>query len=104
MEPTTITFLVIVGVVAAFYLTIVRPGRHEQRRQEDTIRDLHVGDEVVTTSGFYATVTAIETPEEGPIQLTLRLGDGIEVRALTIAISKRVSSAAEVGNVETKEA
>jgi hypothetical protein len=32
MEPATITFVVIVGILAAFYLTMIRPARSEQRR------------------------------------------------------------------------
>jgi preprotein translocase subunit YajC len=95
MEPTTITFLVIVGVMAAFYLMIVRPSRQEQKRIEDTIRDLHVGDEVITTAGFFARVKEITTPEAGPVEIVLDLGNGLEVRALTSSIARRVSSASE---------
>jgi preprotein translocase subunit YajC len=95
MEPTTITFIVIVGVIAAFYLMIVRPGRQEQRRVEDTIRDLHIGDEVITTAGFFATVREIQTPEEGPVELVLDFGNGLRVRSLTSSIMRRINTAPE---------
>lgn len=88
-----ISFVVIVGVMAAFYFIFIRPARQEQKRLENTIRDLHVGDEVVTTSGFFARVKQIETPEEGPVQLVLELGNGLEVRALTSAIARRMTTA-----------
>jgi len=90
-----ISFVIVLAVMAAFYVIFIRPARQEQKRVEDTIRDLHVGDEVVTTSGFFARVKEIQTPEEGPVQLVLDLGNGLEVRALTSAIARRVAAAGE---------
>ena len=93
MNTAELSFIVILGVMAAFYLIFIRPARQEQRRLEETIRDLHVGDDVVTTAGFFARVKQIDTPEEGPVQLVLELGSGLEVRALTSAIARRVAAA-----------
>ena len=95
MNAAEISFIVILAVIAAFYIIFIRPARQEQKRVEDTIRDLHVGDEVVTTAGFFARVKRITTPEEGPVQLVLDLGNGLEVRALTSSIARRVSAAPE---------
>ena len=95
MNTAELSFVIILAVMAAFCLMFIRPARREQKRVEDTIRDLRVGDEVVTTSGFFARVKAIETPEEGPVQLVLELGNGVEVRALTSAILRRVETAPE---------
>ena len=95
MNAAEISFIVIIAVLLAFYLMIIRPGQQEQKRVQDTIRDLHVGDEVVTTAGFFARVKEIRTPEEGPVQLVLELGNGVEVRALTSAILRRVETAPE---------
>ncbi len=94
MNTAEISFVIILAVMAAFYLIFIRPARQEQKRVEDTIRDLHEGDEVVTTAGFFARVKEIRTPEDGPVQLVLDLGNGLEVRALTSAIARRVNAAA----------
>jgi preprotein translocase subunit YajC len=93
MNTAEISFIVILGVMAAFYFIFIRPARQEQKRVEGTIRDLRVGDEVITTAGFFARVKDIQTPEAGPVQLILELGNGLEVRALTSAIAQRVSTA-----------
>ncbi len=93
MNTAEMSFIVILGVMAAFYFIFIRPARQEQKRLEETIRDLRVGDEVVTSSGFFARVKEIQTPEEGPVQLVLELGNGLEVRALTSAIARRVAPA-----------
>jgi preprotein translocase subunit YajC len=92
MNLAEITFITILVVLVAFYLVTIRPAQQEQKRQQQTIRDLQVGDEVVTTSGFFARVKEIHTPEEGPVQIVLELGTGLEVRALTSAIVSRVAA------------
>ena len=95
MNAAEFSFIIILGVMAAFYFIFIRPARQEQKRLEQTIRDLRVGDEVVTTSGFFARVKEIHTPEDGPVQIVLDLGNQIEVRALTSAITRRVTAAEE---------
>jgi preprotein translocase YajC subunit len=93
MNTAEISFIIILAVMVAFYLIFIRPARQEQKRLEDTIRDLHAGDEVVTTAGFFARVKEIHTPERGPAELVLELGNGVEVRALTSAVAGRRAGA-----------
>lgn len=95
MNTAELSFIIILAVMAAFYFIFIRPARQEQKRLENTIRDLSVGDEVITTAGFFAQVKEIHTPEEGPVELLLELGTGIEVRSLTSAIARRVEKAQE---------
>lgn len=95
MNIAELSFISILVIMVAFYLILVRPSQQEQKRQEQTIRDLQVGDQVVTTSGFFGRIKEINTPEEGPVQLVLDLGNGLEVRALTTAIASRVAAAEE---------
>jgi preprotein translocase subunit YajC len=106
VNTAELSFIVILGVMAAFYFIFIRPARQEQKRLEGTIRDLRPGDEVITTAGFFARVKEIRTPESGPVQLVLDLGNGIEIRALTSSILQRVSSEAEGSDMleEAKEA
>ena len=93
MNLAELSFIIILVIMVAFYLITIRPGQQEQKRQQQTIRELQVGDQVLTTSGFYAQVKEIHTPEEGPVQLVLELGRGLEVRAVTSAIVSRVAAA-----------
>ena len=95
MNTAEISFVIIVGVMVAFYLIFIRPASQEQKRLQHTIRDLREGDEVITTAGFFARVKRIETPEVGPVELLLDFGKGIEVRALTTSVLRRLSAAPE---------
>ena len=93
MNTAEISFVVILGVMAAFYLIFIRPAAKEQKRIQGIIRDLAVGDEVITTAGFFAYVKHIETPEQGPVEILLDFGNGIEIRALTTSIARKLSTA-----------
>jgi len=65
MNAEEIGFLVIVGVVIAFYVIVLRPQQQEQKRQRKDVHDLQVGDEVLTTSGFLGTVKEVKHPGVG---------------------------------------
>lgn len=103
MNGAEISFLVIIGVLIAFYFMIIRPGQQEQKRQQNTIRDLREGDEVETTAGFLGIVTKIDTPERGPVHITIDFGNGVEVRALTTSVARRLSTADERAGQETTQ-
>lgn len=86
-----IGFLAIVGIVIAFYLIVLRPQQQEQSRQQKDIKDLQVGDEILTTSGFLGVVKEVHIPESGPVQLVLDFGNGVVMSALTTAVAQRVA-------------
>ncbi len=88
----TEVILITVLVVAAFYLFFIRPTRSEERRRQRDLNDLRVGDTVLTRGGLIAEVAGVETPEDGPMIVLLRLAEGVEVRARTAAIAERLST------------
>ena len=83
--------LTVLLIVVLFYFILLRPVMQQQRRQRHDISHLEVGDEVLTAAGFLATVKDIRVPEQGPVELLLDLGGGVEVRAVTSAITQRLS-------------
>jgi len=105
MNLAEISFIIMLGVMAAFYIIFIRPARQEQTRLENTIRDLKEGDEVETTSGFLGVIKHIETPETGPVKVTIDFGNGIEIRALTTSVARRISTQEErEGELANEEA
>jgi preprotein translocase subunit YajC len=92
MNAAELGFVVIVGIIVAFYLIVLRPQQQEQSRQQKDIKDLQVGDEVLTTSGFLGTVKDVHIPESGPVQIVIDFGNGIEINALTSAVAQRVAA------------
>ena len=92
MSDAAIMSLVVVAVIVAFYLIVLRPQQQEQSRQQKDVRDLQIGDEVLTTSGFLGVVKDVHIPESGPVQIVIDFGNGIEINALSTAIAQRVAA------------
>jgi len=88
-EAGLVFFVIVVAV--AFYWILLRPVIVQQRRQRSDIQNLEVGDEVLTQAGFIARVKDISVPLEGPTEIVLELGPGLEVRAHASAIVQRLS-------------
>jgi preprotein translocase subunit YajC len=87
-----ILFLLLVFVL--FYFILLKPVLDGQRRKKRDLFELTPGDRVVTSGGLLATVKRIELQEDGPTEIVLDLGNGIEVRAISSAIEQRLTSPA----------
>lgn len=80
------------AVVAAFYFLLLRPVLSDRKQQRNAVRALQLGDEVVTTGGLIGEVKDIIQPVSGPTEIILELGPGMRVRAVTEAISRRLTT------------
>ena len=91
-----------VAAVAAFYFILLRPVLQTQKEQRKAVQSLQIGDEVVTTGGLIAEVKDVVSPPDGPTELILELAPGILVRALTEAVSRRLSTLETVPDPEPR--
>jgi preprotein translocase YajC subunit len=96
--------VLVLVILVLFWFTLVAPTRRQINRQKSDVASLQIGDRVVTTAGFLATVHEIHTPEQGPIELTLDLGSGLLVRALPSAIAQRLSDEPAINAQSSGEA
>ena len=92
MNAAEIGFIVIVAIIIAFYLIVLRPQQQDQKRQREDIKNLQVGDEVLTTSGFLGTVQDVYVPQSGPVQVVIDFGNGVVIHALATSIAQRVAA------------
>ncbi|HEX6029916.1 MAG TPA: preprotein translocase subunit YajC [Tepidiformaceae bacterium] len=83
-----------VAAVAAFYFILLRPVLQSQKQQRKAVQALQIGDEVITTGGLIAEVKDVVTPVDGPTELILEIAPGIRVRAVTDAVSRRMTTLA----------
>ena len=75
-----------IALAGAFYFILLRPMLSQQKKRKATLADLDIGDEVLTTSGFFATVTDIVTPTSGPMRIHLELTEDVIVEATPDAV------------------
>ena len=71
----------------AMYFFLIRPQRRRMREQQDLQRSIQVGDEIVTTSGIFGTITG----EDGPGRFWLEIDDDVQIRIARAAVQGRAS-------------
>ena len=54
-----VLILVYVVIFGGFYMLFMRPQKKEQKRIQEMIAEMEVGDTVLTTSGFYGVIIDI---------------------------------------------
>jgi preprotein translocase subunit YajC len=75
-------FLVLLLLVALFYLLLIRPGRRRQAVQNQMIASIELGDEIVTAGGLYGYVR-----ELGDDELLVEIAPGTNVRIARRAVA-----------------
>ncbi|MEA2580618.1 MAG: preprotein translocase subunit YajC [Actinomycetota bacterium] len=82
----TLAPLLLMGVVG--YFLLIRPQQRRVRAQQTLQRSVEEGDEVLTTSGIYATVLEIDD-DEGTV--VLEIAPGMHIKAVRGAIAQRIT-------------
>ena len=85
MDPLTILPLVLLGVV--FYFLIIRPQKKKQRDQQQLLRSLTPGTEVMTTAGVFGTIVSVSDERYG-----LEIAPGVVMSIVPQAVAKVVNA------------
>jgi preprotein translocase subunit YajC len=79
----------VIVVIGGMYLFLIRPQQRRAREMQQMQSGLGVGDEIMTGSGLYGTVSEIDE-DEGLI--ALEIAPGIVVKMARAAVSRVVTS------------
>ncbi len=82
----------------AMYFLMIRPQRRRMREQQSMQRSLHVGDEVVTTSGIYGFITG----EDGD-RFWLEIDDDVQIRIARAAVQTKVDTSSTTAEPATDD-
>ena len=77
-------------VFVLMWMFMIRPQRARQRAQQEQLRNVRPGNEIVTTGGLIGTVTAVADDE-----LTLEIAPGTHVRCARRAVAAILTPEAE---------
>jgi preprotein translocase subunit YajC len=64
-------FLLVFGI---YYVIVILPTRRNQKKAQDMIENLKVGDKVITTGGIYGTIAALKGD-----RIQLRIAENVKV-------------------------
>jgi len=92
-----VALLPLLAIALVFWFLIIRPQSRRNRELLAMQGDLQAGDEVMLTSGFYGTLTAVEDDV-----VHVALGPGTTVKVAKGAIGQKVETAPE-GSTDTPD-
>ena len=78
-------FLPLVGIVLLFWLFIIRPQSRRQKELRSMQSSLSVDDEVMLTSGVYATVREIEDDH-----VKVEIAEGVVIKVARGAVGSKI--------------
>jgi preprotein translocase subunit YajC len=81
------TWGILIPLFLIMYLLLIRPQRKRQKEHEKMLKELQKGDRVVTSSGMFGTIFAIN--DEKNI-VVLKLAEDVKVEFLKSSITARV--------------
>jgi preprotein translocase subunit YajC len=84
------SFLPYVAIIAVFYFVMIMPERKARKKREAMLSAMKKGDRVMTSSGMYATIAAIEGDD-----VTLQIADGVRARFTRQSIAQVIEEKAE---------
>nr|WP_189181917.1 preprotein translocase subunit YajC [Microbispora rosea] len=90
------TFLPLILLVVVFYFLLIRPQRKRQQEQIQMQNSLTPGVRVMTTTGLFGTVVAVQDDD-----VVLEVAPGVETRWVKAAIGRVVTPADEVTDGDT---
>ncbi len=90
-------FLIIIVAFAFLWLVLVRPQKRRQVEQREMLRNLRVGDEIVTAGGIYGEITGLREDDA-----TVEIAPQLEVRVARRAIAGVVARDEEEEEAEAE--
>ena len=77
-----ISFLPLIFILGIFYLIVFLPARRRQKKLQEMIDNLKVGDKVVTSGGIYGTIVGFKDD-----RLQLRIAENVKVELSRNAVT-----------------
>jgi preprotein translocase subunit YajC len=83
-----VELLVPIAILGVMWFVLLRPQQQRVKQHRSFVASVQVGDEVVTTSGLFGTVTALDDD-----RARLRIAPDVEVTIARLAIGRPQSTA-----------
>jgi preprotein translocase subunit YajC len=83
-----VELLVPIAILGVMWFVLLRPQQQRVKQHRNFVASVQVGDEVVTTSGLFGTVTALDDD-----RARLRVAPDVEVTIARLAIGRPQSAA-----------
>ena len=89
---------IIIAMIAFFYFVVLRPQQKQRAEQDNLLKSLQKGDKVLTNSGMYGTVVAIDGDDA-----VIEISEKVRVKFKRAAIAERLNGLAATDSKSKKE-
>ena len=90
--------IILILIFGLMYFLMIRPQRQQQRRHQEMLTNLKVGDEVITAGGIYGDVVGVE-----PDRVSVEIAEDVEIEVARRAIASIVVPEPDEGEDEVAE-
>lgn len=90
--------VILLLIPLAMYFLLIRPQRRRMREQQSLQRSIGIGDEVVTTSGIFGTISGVEDD-----RFWLEVDDDVQIQIAKAAVQNKVNPSAAPAETPTEE-
>jgi len=73
-------------IMVAMFVLLILPQRRQQKAQAELLDALEVGDEIVTSSGIYGTITEFDGPT-----VFIAINDDNEIKITKSSVAERIA-------------
>lgn len=77
-----VSLLPFVLILVIFYFILIRPGTVRQKKLQQMIDDLKVGDKIITTSGIYGTIMGFKND-----RIQVRVAENVKIEMAKNAVT-----------------
>ncbi len=95
-------FLIIIVAFAFLWLVVVRPQKRRQSEQQQMLKQLRVGDQVLTAGGIYGEITSLRD-DEATVEIAPQLEVRVARRAIAGVVAREEVEEAEAEPAEETE-
>ena len=94
-EPSPFSMLVpMIAIFLIFWLLLIRPQQRKQREQEQMLKSIEKGDDVITTGGLHGKVVGV-TDETLTLEIAAVKGEKVRVKVSRARIESRTKGKEE---------
>jgi preprotein translocase subunit YajC len=86
--PGWSTILLLLPMVAVFYLFVIRPARKQESQRQALVNSLKKNDKVLTNAGIIGTVVTISEKED---EVIVRVDDNCKLRMIKSSINRNLT-------------
>ncbi len=92
MQPTPnplLNMVLIAAIFVIFYFLLIRPQQKQQKEHDQMLKDLKIGDKVLTSGGLYGTITGFKGDD-----LEVQFSQTVKLTVARSAVSSLVTAGA----------